>query len=225
MDPQLPELNLPPKLDIPSKRDMNREELAKAEATIAKGKQTFMDVGLALMDIRERRGYRFTHPTFEDYCQAKWGWTASRSRQLIGAVETVRELESVTGVTLSTEAQAREVKKIGTDTVAGELKEALKTSDDPVKAVNKVIKSHAAPAPKSESKPDPEPHRVPLGDAAPDAGVSDDEAFERARDEEQRRAAAAKRTEYSRSCPVCDATLWANVPIPRFTRVKAKEKR
>ena len=38
-----------------------------------RGKQTFVDVGMALMDIRERRGYRFQHGTFEEYLRERWG--------------------------------------------------------------------------------------------------------------------------------------------------------
>lgn len=66
-----------------------------------------MDVGRALMAIRDARLYRDEYGTFEDYCRQRWGFVASRARQLIAAAEVVSNLESVTTVTPSTESQAR----------------------------------------------------------------------------------------------------------------------
>jgi hypothetical protein len=81
--------------------------LTGLEAVIDSGLRTFVDVGAALLEIRESRLYRQTHGTFEDYCRERWQMVASRARQLIAAVETVRNLESVTTVTPATESQAR----------------------------------------------------------------------------------------------------------------------
>lgn len=89
---------------------MTAGELAEHEAVIERGQQTFVDVGLALMAIREAKGYRTAgYATFEAYCQERWGWSASRSRQLIGAARFVTGLEeSVTTVTPpQTEWEAR----------------------------------------------------------------------------------------------------------------------
>ena len=84
-------------------------ELAALESKIAAGLKTFIEVGEALARIRDSRLYRAQFGTFEDYCRERWGFNSSRARQLIGAAETVRNLESVTTVTLlpSTESQAR----------------------------------------------------------------------------------------------------------------------
>ena len=41
---------------------VERFELTKCEATIGRGLTTFVDVGLALLAIRDRRLYRETHP-------------------------------------------------------------------------------------------------------------------------------------------------------------------
>jgi hypothetical protein len=66
-------------------------------------------VGEALSAIRDRKLYRATHGTFEDYCRVKWGMSASRARQLCGAAEVAA---SVTTVTLSSERQARELARV-----------------------------------------------------------------------------------------------------------------
>ncbi len=77
-----------------------RSELETLEKIIERGKQTFVEVGNALMEIREKRLYRETHSTFESYTQERWDFSSSRARQLIGAAQIVASLpESVTGVT------------------------------------------------------------------------------------------------------------------------------
>lgn len=88
--------------------------LAELESTIDAGLRTFVDVGNALLEIRDSRLYRQTFGTFEDYCRERWGFNSSRARQLIGAAETVRNLESVTTVTLfpATESQARPLTRL-----------------------------------------------------------------------------------------------------------------
>lgn len=85
--------------------------LERCEATIARGLDTFVEVGEALMEVRERRLYR-SFGTFEDYCRERWRMSASRARQMIGAAQTV------TNVTLSglpqpaSEAVARELRSL-----------------------------------------------------------------------------------------------------------------
>ncbi len=84
--------------------------LETLESVIEHGRQIFVDVGNALTEIRDRRLYQEQgYHTFEGYCLERWGWTASRSRQLIAAAEVVNVLESVTTVTPTTESQAREL--------------------------------------------------------------------------------------------------------------------
>jgi hypothetical protein len=85
--------------------------LERCEAVIARGVQTFIQVGDALAEIRNGKLYRMQFATFEDYCREKWGIGGSRARQLIGAANVAHEIESVTTVTLSNEAQARAVAK------------------------------------------------------------------------------------------------------------------
>jgi hypothetical protein len=67
-------------------------DLARLEATIQAGKITFVAVGLALTEIREKRLYRKDYDTFDEYCEIRWGWTRQRASQLIGAAAVVQEL-------------------------------------------------------------------------------------------------------------------------------------
>jgi len=90
-------------LDAPPAR------LAELEAVVERGLTTFVEVGRALMEIRDSRLYRASHATFEMYCAERWHFTASRGRQLISAAEVAGVLETATRVTLPTERHAREL--------------------------------------------------------------------------------------------------------------------
>ena len=82
-------------------------DLVRLEKTIAQGLQTFVEVGEALADIRDRRLYRIEHATFADYCKVKWQMSDRRARQLMGASEVVADI-SKSGTTVpKTERQAR----------------------------------------------------------------------------------------------------------------------
>ena len=88
---------------------VERDRLAELEQTIERGLQTFVEVGAALAEIRDSWLYRATHRTFEDYCRDRWGFVASRARQLIAAAETVTAV-TVDGLPApANEAQAREL--------------------------------------------------------------------------------------------------------------------
>lgn len=93
------------KIDMISPAEVDR--LAELEAVVERGKQTFIEVGAALAEIRDQRLYRAEHTTFEDYCRSRWGFTASRGRQLISGAVKALEIASVTGVTPASEREVR----------------------------------------------------------------------------------------------------------------------
>jgi len=83
--------------------------LHRCEAIIERGQKTFVEVGKALLTIRQYALYRSEYDTFQDYCQQRWRFTSSRARQLIAAARTA---ETVTNVTVPNEAVARELGKV-----------------------------------------------------------------------------------------------------------------
>jgi hypothetical protein len=85
-----------------------RARLAELEHVVDAGLQTFVDVGRALLEIRDGRLYRATHPTFERYLDERFGISRSRGYRLIDAAR-VAELVSPTGDIPANEAQAREL--------------------------------------------------------------------------------------------------------------------
>lgn len=81
-------------------------ELAQHEAVIERGLKTFVDVGLALLAIRDGRLYRQEYDTFEEYCRQRWGFQRHRANRLIAAAEVSQNLVPI-GTIPANEAQAR----------------------------------------------------------------------------------------------------------------------
>jgi len=77
--------------------------LAEHEASVERGLSTFLDVGRALLAIRDERLYRAEHDTFESYCQDRWAMTDRYARNLMAAASVG------TVVPVTNEAQAREL--------------------------------------------------------------------------------------------------------------------
>lgn len=88
--------------------------LVQLERTIEAGMTTFVEVGQALMEIRDSRLYRVEYKTFEGYCRDKWGMTQQYATQLGRSASVVKTLEkSETMVSLpATERQARPLTKL-----------------------------------------------------------------------------------------------------------------
>lgn len=86
-----------------------RSRLYKLEETIEHGLNTFVDVGNALLEIRDKRLYRQEYSTFEEYCNKRWNMKQSRAYQFMDSAKVVGILQSSTIVELlpTNEAQAR----------------------------------------------------------------------------------------------------------------------
>jgi len=86
--------------------------LVELETTIGAGLQTFVEVGEALLEIRDSRLYRIEHRTFEAYCREKWGMSRPRVYQLIGASQVAKQVSTIVDKAPSTESQARPLTKL-----------------------------------------------------------------------------------------------------------------
>jgi hypothetical protein len=91
--------------------EVEKQRLKECEDRIARGIAGFKEAGEALLIVREEELYREQYRTWENYCDQRWGFTDGRARQLILGMKTAREIESVTGVSLPTEAATREIRK------------------------------------------------------------------------------------------------------------------
>lgn len=83
-----------------------RDDLEQHEEVIEQGLQTFVEVGTALLAIRDGRLYRMTHATFEEYCRERWGMVRRQADRLIQAAEVADNLRPF-GLIPQTESQAR----------------------------------------------------------------------------------------------------------------------
>ncbi len=83
--------------------------LVALEQTVERGLQTFVEVGQALAEIRDRKLYRASHATFERYCRERWGFTRQRARQFIDAAAVTTVVVKAGLPAPTNEAQAREL--------------------------------------------------------------------------------------------------------------------
>lgn len=84
-----------------------KAELAECEATIERGLETFVEVGTALIRIRDKGLYTESHGTFEAYCQSRWGMARRTAYQLISAAKVVENVRNCAHEVPATESQAR----------------------------------------------------------------------------------------------------------------------
>lgn len=78
-----------------------RAALKACEATIRKGLASFLDVGEALLRVRDGRLYRAGYGSFDAYCRERWGFSRRQGSYLIEAAKMG------TMVPISNERQAR----------------------------------------------------------------------------------------------------------------------
>ncbi len=88
-----------------------RIQLEELETVIRNGQQTFVEVGNALIEIRDNKLYRSKHSTFEAYCADRWGFAKSQAYRLIDGAKVVNNLSPI-GDTPKTEAVARPLTKL-----------------------------------------------------------------------------------------------------------------
>jgi hypothetical protein len=92
--------------------DSEPARLAELESIVERGLATFVEVGAALLEIRDSRLYHQTHKTFEDYCRERWEMSRQRAHQLIEASEVARNLSTVVDVSPTSERQVRPLAKL-----------------------------------------------------------------------------------------------------------------
>jgi hypothetical protein len=112
-----------------------REDLAALERVVEKGLNTFTEVGLALMSIRDRHLYRGTHKTFEDYCRDRWMMTRHYANRLIQAHSVVVNLVPTGTKPPANERQARALAGLDPDDAAEALTEARETAAEEGRSV------------------------------------------------------------------------------------------
>lgn len=110
--------------------------LMELETEIENGLRTFVDVGNALLEIRDGRLYRQSFATFEDYCRERWGMQRHYANRLIAAAEVTANLVPI-GTIPATESQARPLTTLEPDQQRAAWRRAVETAPN-----GKVTASH-----------------------------------------------------------------------------------
>lgn len=91
-------------------------ELETLETKVRSGLASFVEVGNALMEIRDRGGYkRRGYKTFEEYCSKEFGASDRHARRLIAGAETAAKVQAATGQAPRNDGVARELTGIAND--------------------------------------------------------------------------------------------------------------
>ncbi|MDW8309479.1 MAG: hypothetical protein RMK20_08915, partial [Verrucomicrobiales bacterium] len=126
--------------------DHERRRLQSLEQTIEHNRKNYVEVGLALAEIRESRLYRFDHATFEEYCRSRWNWSRSYAHRVIDAALTVAALPS--DQRPETESQARELARVEPERRAEVLARARASGKLTAAAIRQAAEAlRAAPGP------------------------------------------------------------------------------
>lgn len=135
-----------------------QQTLETHEQTIARGIDTFVEVGNALAAIRADRLYRAQYATFEDYARERWEIGRQRAYQLMGAAAAVAAVSTIVDTPPpANEAQARPLAGLAPEQQREVWKEAVKTAPG-----GKPTAAHvAAVADKAKGKPAPPPPPPP----------------------------------------------------------------
>ncbi len=72
--------------------ELTEQELAERQSLELKVERTFVEAGKALRTLRDRRLYRNTHKTFEEYCRDRFGFTRISANYKIAAAEVFENL-------------------------------------------------------------------------------------------------------------------------------------
>lgn len=92
-----------------------RKDLARCEKTIRDGIRSFVEVGRALAEIRDRRLYRETHESFDLYVRDHWQVQRAYAYRLIASAEVVEQLSPIgdkLGAVPENETQARALARL-----------------------------------------------------------------------------------------------------------------
>ena len=104
------------------------DNLLLYESIIERGLKTFVEVGGALLAIRESKLYRQGYGTFEEYCQERWGMQRNYANKMIAASEVVQNLGTIVPILPATESQARPLTQLEPEEQAAAWQQAVETA-------------------------------------------------------------------------------------------------
>ncbi|MCC5603796.1 hypothetical protein [Nostoc favosum] len=81
-----------PAVEVP---ELTEQEISDRLLLERKVERAFFEAGKALTELRDRRLYRSTHKTFEEYCRDRFGHSRQQSNYLIAAAGVYENLTTI----------------------------------------------------------------------------------------------------------------------------------
>lgn len=142
---------------------ISQSRLERLEATVVKGSKAFMDVGKALAEIRDGKGYKLRgFKTFDDYCDKTFGISVRHGQRLMLAAQTSDTVKRLTGHVPGNESVARILAPVANDDiviqkVAARLERKHQTfATASAEAVDEAVRTVTGkPAPSTSATPKP----------------------------------------------------------------------
>lgn len=82
-------------VEVVELQELTLEEVSLRLTLERKVERAFYEAGKALMELRDRRLYRSTHKTFEEYCRDRFGHSRQKSNYLIAAAGVFDNLTTI----------------------------------------------------------------------------------------------------------------------------------
>ncbi len=123
--------------------ELSEQEEAERHRLELKVERAFVEAGWALQELRDRRLYRNTHNSFEDYCRDRFGMNRSRSYQLIDAAtvfDNLTECPQIVDILPTNESQCRPLIQLEPDEQREAWQQAVKAVDGKVPS-GRIVKS------------------------------------------------------------------------------------
>ncbi len=158
---------------------MTEKRLTDLESRIRRGLESFVEVGNALREIKDRNGFQLRGcKTFDEYCSKTFGFSERNGLRLIAAAETTKKVEAAIGEKPRNEAAARVLKEVAHDPklierVNERLKRAkLSVATATAEKIQEVVDKVKPQTRPMFEKPERKPALPELHDVCPKCGVT-----------------------------------------------------
>lgn len=161
-------------VEMSQPRQLSLFDLETLETRIRAGMAAFMEVGTALAQVQDAKGWKLrNYKSFEEYCEKELNFSVRHGQRLIQAAQVAEKVQQLTGEAPRNEAVAREIGKVAyapnadknMKKVQAELKSQGKTIATATAEVIARVVEHVIspkPTPKTTSAPAPAPEPAPL---------------------------------------------------------------
>jgi hypothetical protein len=140
--------------------------LIELEKIVVAGMQSWIEVGEALIEIRDSRLYRIEAKTFEEYCQSRFKMSRQHANRLISSAPIARSLETTVSIS---EKAVREIAKVAPEKRQEVFQKATESASGHVPTA-RVIKQVVEEVSKKEIYPvdriEPAEESIEAGEAA-----------------------------------------------------------